>query len=162
MKTRFLACFSTLFLLFSCETSEDPSANSLMSGRWEQIFEVQGLYLSHHFIEFKEDGTFHREGTARDLETGDLIGYRGIADGSFQVNDGIVTLTEEVLLNRDYDDPAFIDDNSFFPKEALIPSDDTSEVYYWVRNNFTELHFMCPDQPTDCTEFITYVKVTGS
>lgn len=129
-------------------------------GRWEQIFEVNGFYESYNVFDFKADGTFHWEGSARDLETGETIGFRGVADGSYQVQENIITITEKVLLSRDYDDPAFIDDNSFFPKSDLIPNDNTSEISYRIVNNFTELNFICPADSPGCIEFTTYIKVS--
>ncbi|WP_192348991.1 hypothetical protein [Algoriphagus sp. Y33] len=160
MKIRLLFILALLIVSFSCQENKEPDSFNKMAGRWEQIFEVNGLYESYHFIEFKEDGTFHMEMSARTMETGENMGFRGIADGSYQVQDNIVIMTEEVLFSRDYDDPAYVDDNTFFPKEALIPSENTSEISYKIESDFSELRFICPENSFDCMEFTTYVKVT--
>ncbi|MEB2786395.1 hypothetical protein [Algoriphagus persicinus] len=160
MKIKSLLTFSLVILLLSCQEDEDPNPNSRMEGRWEQTFEVFNLYESYHILEFKEDGTFHGEMMARDIETNQLIGYRGIFDGSYQVNGNILTFTEEVLLGRDLSDPAVIDDNSFVPKEELIPYSNTSEISYRIVKDFSELNFICPeDDISGCIEFTTYIKV---
>ncbi len=161
MKTKLLFSFALLFILSSCQENETPNSFNRMAGNWEQIFEVNGLYEGFHTIEFKEDGTFHLEMNARDLETGVSLGFRGIADGTYQVQDNILTLKEEVLLSRDLTDPAYVDDNTFFPREALIPNENTSEISYRIVNNFSELRFICPAENSgSCVEFTTYVKVT--
>lgn len=160
MKIKSLLSIPLLIFLVSCQEDEAPNPNSRMEGRWEQTFEVFDLYESYHILEFKEDGTFHGEMMARDIETKQLIGYRGIFDGSYEVNGDILTFTEEVLLGRDYNDPAIVDDNTFVPKEELIPSSNTSEISYRIVKNFSELNFICPEGDiSGCIEFTTYIKV---
>jgi len=162
MKTRILISLSFLTLLFSCLKEEELSPNANMEGKWEQIFEVNGLFEGYHILEFKQDGTFTGEMMARKLGTGEIIGYRGVFNGSYEVNGEKLTLTEEVLFTRDFDDPSILDDNVFVPKEALIPNSNTSEIYYRIANGFSELKFICPEgSEGECIEFTTYVKVVN-
>lgn len=166
MKTRILMSLIFLAVFFSCQENEEVSPYAKMEGRWEQIFDVNGLYEGYHIFEFKEDGTYIGEMAARTLDTKELIGYRGIEEGLYVIDENKITLTRTKGFSRDVNDPSFVDDNSpfptFVPKDALIPHSEPQEIYYWIADDFSELRFICPENSADyCVEFTTYVKVTN-
>ena len=166
MKIRILMSLTFLTIFFSCQENEEVSPYAKMEGRWEQIFDVNGLYEGYHIFEFSEDGTYIGEMAARTLDTKELIGYRGVEEGLYVINENKITLTRTKGFSRDVNDPSFVDDNSPFPtfvqKDALIPDNRPQEIYYWIADDFSELRFICPENSADwCIEFTTYVKVTN-
>ncbi|MBN7816998.1 hypothetical protein [Algoriphagus pacificus] len=166
MKARILISLISLTVFFSCQEIEEVSPYAKMEGRWEQIFDVNGLYEGYHIFEFKKDGTYIGEMSARTLDTKELIGYRGIEEGLYEINENKITLTRTKAFSRDVNDPSFVDDNSpfptFVPKDALIPDNWPQEIAYWIADDFSELRFICPENSADyCVEFTTYVKVTN-
>jgi hypothetical protein len=72
MKTRILITLTSLIILSSCQENEEISPYAKMEGRWEQIFDVNGLYEGYHTFEFNEDGTYVGEFVARTLDTKEL------------------------------------------------------------------------------------------
>lgn len=164
MKTRILVSLSFLTLIFSCQENEEINPYEKMEGRWEQIFDVNGLYEGYHVLEFDKNGTYTGEFAARNLETKELIGFRGIEEGDYSIDGEKLTLTRTKGFSRDVNDPAFVDDNSpvttFVQKDALIPDNSPLEINYWLADDFSELRFICPENSEgSCIEFTTYVKV---
>ena len=98
MRTKFLTLITIATLFFSCKEVEDPSPNPKIEGNYKHIFEGNLGWGSENFklisiLQFKSDGTVNGEHYTTNIESGEILGYRGYFSGLFCISKGKVTIS---------------------------------------------------------------------
>ena len=142
MKAKLFPVLVLILALFSCN-DEDLSPESRVQGAYEYVYQFNQGWGDELFdyvdrIELKSDGSFYKENVTKNLDSDDVLGYRGYSSGTFTVSEGIVTLHfDEVHYMT-------VADVNYLPKDQLTLLADASDMHYKVLENYSQLEFICP------------------
>lgn len=154
-----------LFLaLFSCH--EDHNPEKKITGTYESLLTGRsGGWIDKEFdfsdtFEFRSDGTFYQEDVTRTVGTDEVLGFRTVANGTYTISDGVVTLHYEDFYSMQ------IEDVPYLPKDQLTFSDMRDYVnpfgniyQYRVLTNYTQLQYICPSNANCTSTLPVYTKI---
>jgi len=157
MKAKLLAIFALVIVLSSCRDVEELPPNVLIEGTFQSNAEVgagwgTGKFNYENTLKFNSNGTVYAEGVTKDLETGEVLGYRFYYTGTFSIVDENVQIIPDEYFHMN------VADIDYLPKEDLLSHQEV--VYtenYNIAENFTKLTYFCPDN--ECGTGIPYFKL---
>ncbi len=142
MKQKLLLFPLMLFIVISCKNEDEINPNSQLQGNWEYKLENVGNNYELDFVntlEFKNDGTVYGEAFTTNSETDQILGYRYYFNGTYEIEDGKVIISEKETFQNVFMDTFYV------PKEELIYlEEDLGTESYLIIEDFTKLQIICP------------------
>ena len=157
MKTRLLPLVALFLLIFSCKDVEEPSPNSRIEGTYEFTSEGNMGWGEDSFrfvnrIQFNSDGTVTGEDYTTEVDSDDILGYRGYFTGTYTIVDGEVTISYDKLYYMN------LMDANYIPKEDLVLSEGTDFIpEYEIAEDYSKLLLLCSPY-SNCT-VVSYLRV---
>lgn len=164
MKAKLFPILLLCLGLFSCN-DEDPSPEAKVQGTYVSLLTGRSGSGEEEFdfydsFELRSDGTFYQEDATRNVDSDEALGYRTIANGTYTISDGVVTLHYEDFYSMQ------IEDVPYLPKDQLTFSDmrgyinPFGNIYqYRVLNNYTQLQYICPSNALCSSNLPIYTKI---
>ncbi|SFT98036.1 hypothetical protein SAMN04489724_3131 [Algoriphagus locisalis] len=158
MKIKLLPLIALALIIFSCKDVEEPSPNSQIEGVFLSSYEGNNAWINKKFnfvdlMKFNSNGTVTGESYTTELNSDEILGYRGYFSGSYSIKEGKVIVSYGELFHLG------IEDVNYLPKEDLVlsePTDFTSE--YGIEEDYSELVTICSIYSI-CNGTSSYVRV---
>lgn len=115
MKAKLFPILLFAVALFSCD-EENPSLEAQIAGKYEYAYEDDqtwggGLKDFVSTIELRADGTYYREEVTKELDSEQILGYRGYSTGTYAIAENTVELISGESYTMD------VEDLNYVPKE---------------------------------------------
>ena len=104
-------------------------------------------------IQFNSDGTVTGEDYTTEVDSDDILGYRGYFTGTYTIVDGEVTISYDELYYMNMMDVSYI------PKEDLVLWEGTyTYLEYRIAEDYSNLSLICPPN-ANCAGTLTYKRI---
>ncbi|UZD22393.1 lipocalin family protein [Algoriphagus halophytocola] len=157
MKSRLLPLIALAIFIYSCKDVVEPSPDSRIVGVYELSYEGNAgwggdIFRFVDLMQFNSDGTVTGENYTTEVDSDEVLGYRGHFTGTFTIVEGVVTIS--------YDEMYYMNmmDVNYIPKEDLILYEG-AEYFpeYSIVEDYSELIPICSPNAI-CTGTLSYFR----
>jgi hypothetical protein len=143
MKAKLIPILLFAVALFSCD-EENPRLEAQIAGKYEFAYEDDqtwggGVKDFVSTIELRADGTYYREEVTKELDSEEVLGYRGYSNGTYTIAETTVELISGESYTMD------VEDLNYVPKEDLAKVEpEESSHSFTILGDFSGLEYVCP------------------
>jgi len=148
MKVHLLAVPILIFMLISCNESEEIDPNLRIAGKYQYTVEGNMTFSDERFnfvntFEFQPDGTFISEDYTTAAGSDVILGFRGLYSGIYVIVNGELTLfySYQLVLN--------LEDLNYVSREKLGFRGGPFKDEYAIEDDFKSFNYICSGR-VDC------------
>jgi hypothetical protein len=145
MKVHLLAIPILIFMLISCNESEEIDPNLRIAGKYQYTVEGNMTFSDERFnfvntFEFQPDGTFISEDYTTAAGSDVILGLRGLYSGIYLIVNGELTLfySYQLVIN--------VEDLNYVSREKLGFRGGQSKDEYAIEDDFKSFNYICSER----------------